>query len=214
MTRRWVWCLLGLNLWAAAAVAQPLPDPAAQEQTERLQALQGLQTVAPSALGKLLAYALTPISIEAKTSFAVELAVDCPWLAGRVRSEVAGTLQANPTLAQTALAWLKLNGPAGLVKDLLLAQLTPELLQQLGAQAPATLDHFLAWLAQEAPEAVGEIAQKAIRGGGTSVTEMLLVVARKYPRQAARTVGAVGRYCPQVLPKVMRLLTQRGGPSS
>lgn len=199
-------CLLAAGLvpaWAA-------DEAAVQDLSERSQALQAVQSAAPAVLGGLLSYVLGGATVEAKGSFAADIAIDCPWLAAHVRTELSGAVQAHPSLAQAAVGWLKLNGPVGIVATLAASQLTPELLQRLGAEAPRTLDQFLAWLAGQSPELLGEVAQRTIAGAGRSVGDMLLVLARKYPRVAARAVGGVVRHCPALLPRLMRLLTQRG----
>jgi hypothetical protein len=76
--------------------------------------------------------------------------------------------------------------------------------------APAKLDYFLAWLSAQSPRLIGEVAQKVIRSAGGSVLDLLLVVARKYPRVAARAVGFTARQCPNMLPRLMRLLVRKG----
>lgn len=195
----------GLSTASASAEAATL-----QDQGERLQALQSVRNVAPAVLGGLLSYVLGGVTVEARGTFAADVALDCPWLAAQVRTELSGAVQAHPSLAQAAVSWLKLNGPVGIAASLAASQLTPELLQRLATDAPQTLDQFLAWLGGQAPEVLGEVAQEVMGSAGSTVTDMLLVLARKYPRVAARAVGAVVRHCPALLPRVMRLLVQRG----
>ena len=207
--------LLRLLVAAGMLAAGLLPawaadEAAVQDQSERLQALQSVQNATPAVLGGLLSYVLGGVTLDAKGSFAADLAIDCPWLAAHVRTELSGAVQANPSLAQAAVGWLKLNGPVGIAAALAASQLTPQLLERLGLEAPQTLDQFLGWLAGQAPEVLGDVAQRVMRSAGRSVSDMLLVLARKYPRVAARSVGAVVRHCPALLPRLMRLLVQRG----
>ncbi len=203
--------LCGLLVVSVSAVwASPAEEAGAIDQGERLQALQAVQQATPDVLGAVLSYVLGGATVDVKGSFAADIAIDCPGLAAHVRTELSGAIQANPSLAKAAVSWLHLNGPAGLITSLAVSQLTPELLQHLGQIAPEKLNQFLAWLAGEAPRTVGEVALKVMRSGGNSVLDGLLVLARKYPRLAARAVGATARQCPQLLPRLMRLLVRRG----
>jgi hypothetical protein len=187
------------------------PDEATlRDQSDRLQALQAVQSAAPAVLGGLLSYALRGVTVDARGRFAADLAIDCPGLAAHVRAELSGAVRANPGLALDSVNWLKQNGRTEAIAALAAPQLSPKLLQCLGAEAPQTLDQFLAWLAGRAPELLGEVAQRVMQASGGSVTDMLLVLARKYPRIAARLMGGVVRYCPALLPRLMRLLVQRG----
>jgi hypothetical protein len=180
------------------------------DQSERLQALDAVEQAPPDVLGSVLSYVLGGATVDLKGSFAADIAIDCPLLSAHVRTELSGAIQGNPSLAQAAVKWLNLNGPAGIITSLAVSQITPELLQKLGQMAPAKLDDFLGWLAGQSPRLMGEVAQKVMRSAGGGVLDLLLVVARKYPRVAARAVGYTARQCPRLLPRLMRLLVRKG----
>lgn len=199
-----------LTVSACGVWAAPAKEAGALDHSERLQALASVQQAPPDALGAALSYVLGGATVDVTGNFVADLAIDCPGLAAHVRTELSGALQANPALAQAAVQWLHLNGPAGLVTSLALSQLTPELLQKLAQSAPEKLSQFLGWLATETPRTLGEVAQKVMRSTGGGVLDMFLVVARKYPRVAARAVGVTARQCPRLLPRLMRLLVRRG----
>lgn len=202
-------CLTVLSC-ACCAWAATGDEAVVLDQSERLQALDAIMQTPPDVLGNVLSYVLGGAKVDLKGSFAADLAIDCPILSARVRTELSGAIQGNPSLAQAAVKWLNLNGPAGLITSLAVSQITPELLQRLGQMAPGKLDEFLGWLAGQSPRVVGELAQKVMRSAGGSVLDLLLVVARKYPLIAARTVGYAARQCPQLLPRLMRLFVRRG----
>ena len=202
-------CLTVLSC-ACCAWAATGDEAVVLDQSERLQALDAIMQTPPDVLGNVLSYVLGGAKVDLKGSFAADLAIDCPILSARVRTELSGAIQGNPSLAQAAVKWLNLNGPAGLITSLAVSQITPDLLQRLGQMAPGKLDEFLGWLAGQSPRVVGELAQKVMRSAGGSVLDLLLVVARMYPLIAARAVGYAARQCPQLLPRLMRLFVRRG----
>lgn len=201
-------CLL--LLLSPPAAADLAGEAAAVDEGQRVQALQALGNASPRLLGQLLHYVLAPLPVEAHASLTADISVQSPVLAVRLRADLAGTLQKNTSLAQLALQWLKLQGPAGFVAPLLVSELTPERLDQLAQADPACFGRFVAWLSGEAPEAVGEVAQRALRGSGAGAANLVLALVRKYPQLVPRAVGFLGKHCPALLPRLMRLVLQKG----
>lgn len=177
---------------------------AAQDRAERLQALQVVDQIGPLVLSGLLSYALGGLQAEVKAGIAADLAIDCPWVAGHIRTELVTGLKSNPTLATAALDWLRVNTPEIIPR--LPEQITPELLVALAAAAPQTLDSFLRWLAGQSPDLIAQVARRVSRNAGGAVVDLLARAAWKYPRLAARAFGFMVRNCPQLLPGVLRLL--------
>jgi hypothetical protein len=189
-------------LWADDA-------PPSVDTLQRRLALQALDAAVPALVSALVPSILANYQIEAQGSVSADLAINCPYVAGHIKTNLVAAIRSDPGLACDVLTWLRNNLPAEFAVPAQVTDITTDLLSRLAQATPQKLDQFLLWLAQRSPGTLGKVGQSVVRSAGDAVLDLALYVARTYPRQTARAVGYVTLHYPRMLPYVMRLLARK-----